>query len=157
MTKNKKITCFCIMLLTSMFLFFCNASPAKAAYDSNISIPLFADGLTVIKNGQLELTFSKVNSEGTLTYVSSGKNLPFHKYFPGEKYIGISIIRDGKVIYTNSVNGDTKQTILETDMNNFKVKDRDILHFYLAEPDKEVVTNFEEATSLSTQFRQYFQ
>lgn len=154
---SKKIFFFCRIVLTSVLLFLCNIKIVHASYVSGISIPLYGNGIT-IKKAQLILVFPKVNSEGTLAYISSGSNLPFHIYFPGEKYIGIEIIRDEKVIFTASVNGDTNQTILETKLKNFSVKDKDILHFYFAEPGKAEVNNFEKKTSLlSDQFKEYFQ
>ncbi|MGO2962667.1 MAG: WxL domain-containing protein [Carnobacterium maltaromaticum] len=156
---KKRIPRFGLMFLTSIvILFFFNISRVQAAYDSNISInPLYANGIT-IKNGQLNLSFPTVGSEGTLTYVPSGSNIPFHARYANEKYVGIDIIRDEKVIFTTSVNGDTKQEVLTNALSNLKVKDTDILHFYLAEPTKEGVTNFEKETSLlADQFRGYFQ
>lgn len=156
---KKRIPRFGLMFLTSIvILFFFNISRVQAAYDSNISInPLYANGIT-IKNGQLNLSFPTVGSEGTLTYVPSGSNIPFHARYANEKYVGIDIIRDEKVIFTTSVNGDTKQEVLTNALSNLKVKDTDILHFYLAEPTKEGVTNFEKETSLpADKFKGYFQ
>lgn len=154
---SKKIIFFCRIVLTSVLLFLCNIQIVQASYVSNMSIPLYGNGIT-IKKAQLILEFPKVNSEGKLSYISSGNNLPYHIFFSGEKYIGIEIIRDEKVIFTDSADGDTKQTILETKLKNFSVKEKDILHFYFAEPGKAEVNNFEKATSLLTdQFKDYFQ
>lgn len=157
MTENKKIACFCMMILTGALLFFCNIPTAQAAYESSISIPLYGDGYT-IKSGELKLEFPSINSEGTLTYIPSGSSdIPFHSLFPGERYLGVNIIRNGNVIFTISADGDTKQDVFKNKINKLTIKDTDIIRFYFLEPYKQQVNNFDQTTSLpSDPFKIYF-
>ncbi|CAD5898848.1 conserved hypothetical protein [Carnobacterium maltaromaticum] len=126
----------------------------KQIFSSELSFNLYANAGTNI--GKIKLDFVESERDGTLSFIGKQGSI-FHRNYSGEKYIGITILREGAEIFSTSVNGDTQQEDLETQLNKFGVKKNDVLHFHFEEPAKQVVKNIAGGQpSLSSEFSKSF-
>ncbi|MGO2962841.1 MAG: WxL domain-containing protein [Carnobacterium maltaromaticum] len=141
--KNIKIILFNILFILGSSLFFLiqsNVSVVEAANDSKITFDLYGyygDGNT----GSLVLDVPDlIGNQIKLSY-SGVATKSFDSAYPGTKYMGVTVLRDGESIFTISVNGDTKQKVLIDKIKNISVLKGDILCFYFAQPTKQRLLN----------------
>ncbi|MGO2962840.1 MAG: WxL domain-containing protein [Carnobacterium maltaromaticum] len=142
MKFNKKLVynLFFILISSLFFLTQSNVSVVEAANDSKITFDLYGyygDGNT----GSLVLDVPDlIGNQIKLSY-SGVATKSFDSAYPGTKYMGVTVLRDGESIFTISVNGDTKQKVLIDKIKNISVLKGDILCFYFAQPTKQRLLN----------------
>lgn len=125
--------------MSIFFLIQINISKAEAANESKITFNLWSDGY--VNQGAFVLNVP--NLLGDTIYLSySGKpGVVFHNSYPNTKYLEVTILRNGKSIFSASANGGTQQDVFINNIKNISLLKGDIIHFYLLEPEKQRLEN----------------
>ncbi|MDZ5760708.1 WxL domain-containing protein [Carnobacterium maltaromaticum] len=153
----KKILYIIFIFIVSSVFFFVkiNVPLAKAANESKLIFNLYTN--STVEQGALVLDVPYLLGSKIMLRYEGKSDTIFHQNFANEKYMGVTILRDGESIFTISANGDTNQSYFIDKIKNITVLKGDILHFYMLEPNKQRVLNVDNGqTDLEGNVSSYF-